>query len=136
MCRAFNYFFCSWLNKFRYAGEKTLDFYYMDKVTLNLLGLMLTFSSAVASLGRPNPQSSSTLFPPPPPLLNSAAKLFHCAIKRRLLPKGFHEVFMNSLGRHFFHKELLDNCSDFKFLHFTTVSHPPLLNVLYISNRA
>ena len=63
--------------------------------------------------------------------LSSPLKLgylfFHCAIRRRLLPKGFHEVFMNFLERHSFLTEILDNCSDFKFLHFANVSHPPLL---------
>ena len=55
---------------------------------------------------------------------------------RRLIPKGFHEVFMNFLGRHSFLTEVLDNSFDFKFLHFANVSHPPLLKVLYISNQA
>ena len=27
---------------------------------------------------------------------------FHCAIRRGLLPKGFHKIFMNFLGRHSF----------------------------------
>ena len=71
--------------------------------------------------------------------LSSTLKLccpgFHCAIRRRLLPKGFHEVFMNFLGRYFFLTEVLDNRSDFKFLHFANVSHPPLLKVLYMSNQ-
>ena len=85
----------------------------------------LTFSSAVASL-------TLSL-----PLLNSAAHFsLHCAITTRLLPKGFHVVFMNFLGRHSFLTEVLDNHSDFKFLHFANVSHPSLLKVLYISNQA
>ena len=67
----------------------------------------LTISSVGASLGRPNHPS-----------------------------KGFHEVFMNLLGRHSFLNEVLDNRSDFKFLHFANVSHPPLLKALYISNQA
>ena len=92
----------------------------------------LTLLSTVASLGRPDLQSSSMLSLP---LLNSTAKLFHCAIRRRLLPNGFHEVF-NILGRRSFLTEVLDNGSDFKFLHFANVSQPPLLKVLYISNKS
>ena len=56
--------------------------------------------------------------------------IFHCAIRRRLLPKGFHEDFMNFLGMHSFLTEVLDNRSDFKFLHFANVLHPPLKNAL------
>ena len=74
----------------------------------------------------------SIIFNATPTLLNSAAHF----VRRRLLPKGFHEVFMNFLGRHCFLTEVLDNRSDFKFLHFANVSHPPLLKVFYISNQA
>ena len=88
---------------------------------------------SAGAFGRPDLPSSSTLSLP---LLNSADYFFHCAIRRRLLPKGFHEVFMNFLGRHFFLTEVLDKRSDFKFLHFANVSHPPLLKGLYISNQA
>ena len=73
----------------------------------------LTISSAVASLGRQNrhyPQCSLSRTKPCCPFL-------HCAI-RRLLHKGYHDVFMNFLGRHSFITEVLDNRSDFKFLHF------------------
>ena len=51
---------------------------------------------------------------------------------------SFQEVFMSFLGRHSFLTEVhvLDNRSDFKFLHFTNVAHPPLLKVFYISNQA
>ena len=69
------------------------------------------------------------------PLVNSAAHFFYCAIRKRLLPKGFHEAFI-FLRRHSFLTEVLDNRSDLKFLHFANVSHPPLLKVLYISNQA
>ena len=91
-----------------------------------------TFSLMVASFGRPDRPSSSTLSLP---LFNYAAHFFQCAIRRRLLPKGFHEVFINSLERHAFLTEVLDNRSDFKFLHFANMSHPRLLTVLYISNQ-
>ena len=93
----------------------------------------MTFSSAVAYLGNPDRPSSSTLSLP---FLNSAVHFYHCAIGRRLLPKGFHEEFMNFLGSHSFLTKVLDNCSDFKFLHFANVSNPPLLKVLYITNQA
>ena len=43
---------------------------------------------------------------------------------------------MKFLGRHSFLTKVLDNGSDFKFLHCANVSHPPLLKVLYISNQA
>ena len=79
----------------------------------------VTFSSAVAPLVRPDRPSSSSSF-------KLCCPFFHCAIRRRLLSKGFHEVFMNFLGRHSFLREVLDKCSDFKFLHFANVSHPPL----------
>ena len=69
--------------------------------TLNRVCTTLTFSSVVAS--------------------------FHCAIRRRLFPKGFHEGFMNFHGRHSFLTEELDDRSDFKFLHFANLAHPPLL---------
>ena len=91
----------------------------------------LTFPSAVASLGRPDRPSSSTFSPP----LKLCCPFFHCAI-RRLLPRSFHKVFMNFLGRHSFLTEVLDNHSDFKFLHFAIVPHLPLLKVLYIINQA
>ena len=68
--------------------------------------------------------------------LNYAAIFFHCAIRRRLLSKGIYELFINFLGRHSFLTKVLDNRSDFRFLHFANVSHPPLLKVLYISNQA
>ena len=60
----------------------------------------------------------------------------YCAIRRRLLPKGFHEVLMNFLERQSSLIEVLDNCFGFKPLYFANVSHPPLLKVLYISNQA
>ena len=77
----------------------------------NIFRMTLTFLSVVASLGQPDPPSSSTLSLP---LLNSAA-IFYCAISRGLFPKGFHELFMNFLGRHSFLEEVLDNRSFFKF---------------------
>ena len=61
---------------------------------------------------------------------------FHCAIRRRLIRKCFHEVSMKFLGRLSFLTEVFGNCSDFKFLHFANLSHPPLLKVLYITNPA
>ena len=67
----------------------------------------LTFSSPVASFGRPDRPSSSTLSLL---LLNSAAHV-SCAIRRRLLPKDFHEVCLNFLGRYSFLTEVLDNRS-------------------------
>ena len=85
--------------------------------------MTLTFSSAVASLGWPDRQSSSMLSLP---LLNSAAHFFTCAIRRRLVPKGFHENSIDFLGRYSFLTEVLDNRSDFKFLNFANVSHPLL----------
>ena len=75
----------------------------------------LTFSSAVAALGRPDRPSSSTLSLSLP--LNSAVHFF-CAI-RRLPPKGFHEVFVNLLGRHSFLTEVLDYHSDFMISSFS-----------------
>ena len=68
------------------------------------------------------------------PLLNSAAHFSPCY--KETLPKGFHEVFMSFLGMHSFLTEVFDNRSNFKFLHFANVSHPPFLKVLYISNQA
>ena len=61
-----------------------------------------------------------------PPPLKLRCPFLHCVI-RRLLPKGFHQVFMNFLVMHFFLTEVLDSCSDFKFLHFANASHPTLL---------
>ena len=43
---------------------------------------------------------------------------------------------MNLFGWHSFLTEVIDNRSDFKFLFFANVSHPPLLKVLYISYQA
>ena len=60
-----------------------------------------TFSSVVASLGSHRPFIIFNALPPPP-LLKFSSPFLHCAIRRRLLPKGFHEVFMNFLGRHSF----------------------------------
>ena len=86
----------------------------------------LTFLSAVASLGWPilHPQHSLS------PRLKLCWPFIHCAIRRRLLPKGFKESFMNFLGRHAFLAQELDNRSDFKLFHFANMSHPPLLKVL------
>ena len=39
--------------------------------------------------------------------INTNLCIFHCVIRRRLLPKGFHGVFMNFLGRHSFLTEVL-----------------------------
>ena len=87
--------------------------------------MTLTFSSAVTSFGRPDRPSSSTLSL----LLLNCAAFF--SLWYKVLPNGFHEVFMNFLGRHSLFTEVLDNHSDFKFLHFANVSHPPL-TTLYI----
>ena len=88
----------------------------------------LTVSSAMAArFGRPDRPSSSTLSFPP------AAHFLLC-YRRRILPKCFHEVFMIFLGRYFFLTEVIDNRSDFKFLHFANVSHPPPLKAICICN--
>ena len=47
-------------------------------------------------------------------------------------PENFHPFPWEA----FLLTEVLDNRSDFKFLHFANVLHPPLLKVLYISNQA
>ena len=102
----------------------SLDMLCMSRLLshITMLCTTLTLSSAVTILGRPDRPSSSMFSSP---LLNSAAHFFHCAI-RRLLNKGFHEVFMNFLGRHSFLTEVLDNRSDFKFLRFRKcVVHVP-----------
>ena len=93
--------------------------------------MTLTFSSALESLGRPDRPSSSTLSPP----LKLCCPFFNCTL-RRLLPKGFHEIFMNYLGRHSFLSEVLNKRSDFKSLQLANVSHPPLLSALHIGNQA
>ena len=80
----------------------------------------LTVSSAVASFGRSDCPSSSTL---PLRLLNTAAHFTTVLQSRRLLPNGFHEVFMHFFERHSFLTEELDYSSDFKILHFANVSH-------------
>ena len=89
----------------------------------------LTFSSSVASLGRPDGPSSQTF---------SFSVFFYCpfihcatCIRWSLLPKGVHEVFMNFLGRHSFFTEVLDSRSDFKFLHFANESHPPSMTTCF-----
>ena len=87
----------------------------------------MTFSSVVASLGH-----LSIILNALSPSLKLGCPFFHCAIRRRLLPNGFHEVFMNFFGRHSFLTEVLDNRSDFKFLHFANDSHHPLLKVILI----
>ena len=92
----------------------------------------LKFSSALTSLVQPGPPPPSTISLP----LKSCCLFFHCAIKRRFLLKGVHKVFRNFLGRHSFLSEVLDNRSDFKFLHFANVSQLPLLKVFYISSQA
>ena len=56
-----------------------------------------TFSSVVAALGRPGLSSSSMLSLP---RLNSAAHFFHRVIRRRLILKCFHEVFVYFLRSH------------------------------------
>ena len=71
----------------------------------------------MASLGQPDRPSSSML---------SAAHFSLCYKKET--PS---QVFMNYLGRHSFLTEVLDNRSDFKFLFFANVSHPPLLSALH-----
>ena len=71
----------------------------------------------------------------PPIILNTLSPLFFLCAIRRLLPKRFHEVFMNFLGMHSFLTEIIDNRSDFKVLYFPNMSHPPLLKVLYICNQ-
>ena len=67
----------------------------------------LIFSSA--SLGRPYNPSSTMLS------LALCCPIFFCATSRRLLPKGFHDVFMNVLGRYSFLTEVLNNRSDLSF---------------------
>ena len=68
-------------------------------------------------LGRLDRPSPTTLSP-----FKLCCPFFHFALRRRPLPKGFHEVFINFLGRHSFLTEILDNRSDFKFLQFANVS--------------
>ena len=68
--------------------------------------------------------------------LKLCCPFFHCALGRIFLSRGFHEVFLNFLGKHSFLTEVLDNRPNFKFLHFANVSHPAIFKVLYISNQA
>jgi hypothetical protein len=68
-------------------------------------------SSLVASFGR----SSSPMLSLP--LLNSSAHYFYSAIGRGLFPKCIHEVFMDFLGGHPFLTEVLNDGSDFNYLH-------------------
>ena len=58
---------------------------------------------------------------PSPPKFRSP--FLHCAIRKRLLLKGFHEVFMNFLGRHSLLTRVLYHCSNSNFLHFVTLTH-------------
>ena len=81
--------------------------------------IISTFSSMVVSLGRRPDRSSSSMPPSPPPKLSSP--FLHCAIRRRFLPRGFHEVFMNFLGRYSFLTRVLYDCSNFlQFCQFDT----------------
>ena len=73
----------------------------------------LKFSSAVAARQPINLNALS-------PSLKLCCQFFHCAISRRLHPKGFHEVFRNFLG-HSFLTEVLDNRTGFFFFHFANV---------------
>ena len=50
------------------------------------------------------------------PPLKLCCPFFHCVISRRHLSKGFHDVLMNFFGRYSFLTEVLDNCSEFKFV--------------------
>ena len=72
--------------------------------------MTLTFSSVVAFWGAARLSIILKVLAPP---LKLCCPSFHCAIRRRLLPKDFHEVFMNILGRYSFLTEELDNGSDF-----------------------
>ena len=68
-----------------------------------------TFSSVITSLGHPGPFIIFNALCPAPKF---SIPFLHCAIRtwRRLLPKGFHEVSINFLGRHSFLSEILYDC--------------------------
>ena len=92
-----------------------------------LLSHISTFSSVVASLGRPDLSSSSMLSS----TLKFCSSFFHSAIRRRLIPKCFHEVFVNFLGSHSLLTKIFYHRSHFNFLHFASLTHCP-----YKSNQA
>ena len=71
-----------------------------------------------------------------PTRLNSAAHFFHCAIRRRIIPKCFHEVFVNFLGSHSLLTKIFYHRSHFNFLHFASLTHCPLSILSYKSNQA
>ena len=61
---------------------------------------------------------------------------FHCAIRRRLIPNCFHEVFVNFLGSHSLPTKIFYHRSHFNFLHFASLTHCPLSILSYKSNQA
>ena len=78
-----------------------------------------TFSSVVASLGRIDLSSSSMLSLP---CLNSEP-IFSPCYKETLIPKCFHEVFVNFLGSHSLLTKIFYHHSHFNFLHFSSLMH-------------
>ena len=60
------------------------------------------------------------------PTLKFCSPLFHRAIRRKLIPKCFHEVFVNFLGSHFLLTKIFYHRSYFNFLHFASLTHYPL----------
>ena len=61
-----------------------------------------------------------------PHLLNSAAHVYTVLYKVDSFPR-LSMKSLNFLGRHSFLTEVFGNCSDFNFLHFANMSHPPFL---------
>ena len=96
-----------------------------------------TFSSVVASLpslGHPD-RSSSVIFPPPSKF---SSPFLHCALRRRLLPMGFHEVFIKFLGRYSLLTEVhvLYDCSN-HLSTFCQLTHPsPLYSDFLLQSKA
>ena len=72
----------------------------------------------------------NTLSPP----LKLCCQIFHCAIRRRLLPsvssKFFYDFFLG--GRHSFLTEVLDNRSDFKFSILQKCCTPSFKSALFL----
>ena len=87
----------------------------------------LTFSSAEHLMGgggggRPSIILNVLL----PHLLNSAAHVYTVLYKVDSFPR-LSMKSLNFLGRHSFLTEVFGNCSDFNFLLFANMSHPPFL---------
>ena len=82
--------------------------------------------------GAPRPFVIFYALPPHPKFSNP---FLYCAIRRRLLPKGSHEVFMNFLGRHSLIIEALYDCFNFSLLHFVSSTHPSPLYSDFLCNQ-